>query len=563
MKRFGRPKQGTNEPGGSGPLVALKPGMSRTSSLVRKLCLPLVAGAASLAALAPSAASACGGFFCQVTPVEQNAERIYFEIEPGGVINTVVEISYSGAPEGFSWIVPILETPELFEVPASALQVLDGGTVPTIIPPPSRCSTPTPRSPFAFASEGVSMDDAANVDVEDLPQVGPFDPEVVSSDDPEALIEWLNENDYLITPAMEPFVADYVTSGMKFLAMKLAPGAGVADITPIGMTTTGAQPMVPISLTSVSANPEMGVMVFIIGEGRYESDNFANMVVDVEDVQADPRNGDNNYYPLVSWLIDEAGGRAFVTEFADTTAVTQEGVNNFFSGASDDQEAREWISAMLSRNAYVTRMYSRLSGWEMTTDPSFARAASDETVSRTLDLSSRPAIDVCGPNREPEPCGQTYCGTDSMCATTDAGVDGCVCAAGSTARVIQEPTGPGGFLRDTVVCQQTELEFLADVLGSEDGPANPCDFASCGEFGQCTAVNGFATCSCDEGFAAVPSGAGGSVCSQVRETFAPDQLLWNSAGCSGGCSSEPSQGGAGAAWMLLALLGPMARRRKR
>lgn len=512
--------------------------------------------------MAPSTASACGGFFCQITPVEQNAERIYFELEPGGTINTVVEISYSGSPEGFSWIVPILETPELFTVPASTLQVLDGGTVPSIIPPPAKCSTPSPPSMNAFARAEDSMDGGSGVDVEDLPQVGPFDPEVVSSDDPAALIDWLNENDYLITPAMEPFIADYVTSGMKFLAMKLAPGTGVADITPIGMTTNGTQPMVPISLTSVSANPEMGVMVFVFGEGRYESDNFANMVVDIEDVQADPRNGDNNYYPLLSWLIDEAGGRAFVTEFADTSVVTQQGLDTFFSGAADDEEARAWVSSVLSRNAYVTRMYSRLSGWEMTTDPSFARAATDDTVSRTLDLSYRPAIEVCGPNQEPEPCGQTYCGKDSMCATTDAGVDGCVCATGSTARVIQEPTGPGGFLRDTVVCQQTELEFLADVLGTEDGPADPCDSTTCGEFGQCMAVNGFATCSCDEGFAAVPNGAGGSVCSQVKETFEPDQLLWNTAGCSG-CSSEPTQGGAGAALLLLALLGPMVRRRKR
>ena len=303
--------------------------------------------------------------------------------------------------------------------------------------------------------------------------------------------------------------------------------------------------------------------MFIAGGGRYESDNFANMTVDVADVQADPRNGANNYYPLLSWLIDEAGGRAFVTEYADTAAVTRSNIDNFFGFfADDDQEARDYLGGVLSRHAYVTRLYTRISGWEMAFDPSFARAGSDATVSRTLDLSDRPAVEVCGPNNDPEPCGQMYCGQGSMCATTDAGIDGCVCADGTSARVIREPGGPGGFLQDTVTCQNAEFEFLADVLGTPDGPADPCDEATCGEFGQCQAVNGFPTCACDAGFAAVPDGAGGAVCSQVKKTFEADTLLWNSAGCGGGCSTEPSRGGAGAALLML-LLAPLVRRRRR
>jgi len=539
--------------------------MHRLSLVSRVLCLPLVAGALAAATLAPSTADACGGFFCQITPVEQNAERILFEINPDGTLTTVVEISYAGEPEAFSWVVPVLETPDLLAVPPSTLRLLDGGTVPSIIPPPTKCSTPQAGG-FGMsrgAENAPTADDAGGgVTVEDLPTVGPFEPEVVSSDDAGALIEWLNDNGYLITPAMEPFVAQYVASGMKFLAMKLTPGADTADITPIAMTYAGTSPMVPITLTSVSAEPEMGVMVFIAGQGRYESDNFTNMTVDVADVQADPRNGANNYYPLLSWLIDEAGGRAFVTEYADTSRVTQAGIDNFFMGTADEPEARTYVTDMLTRSAYVTRMYTRLSGWEMVMDPSFARAGSDATVGRLLDLSDRPAVEVCGPNSEPEPCGQMYCGESSMCATTDSGIDGCVCGANSTARVIREPGGPGGFLRETVVCQNTELELLGDIVGTDAGPADPCDISACGEFGECMAVNGFPTCSCDEGFAAVPDGAGGAVCSKVKKTFEADTLLWNSAGC-GGCSAEPTRGGAGAALLLLGLLAPMARRRRR
>lgn len=529
-------------------------------------CASLATGALLATLLAPTPAHACGGFFCQITPVEQNAERILFEIDPNGTILTTVEISYVGDPEGFSWVVPVSETPELLTVPPSTLRLLDGATVPNIIAPPTKCTGPGGGGLMRMGGMAPTAEDAANdggVDVEDLPQVGPFDPEVVSSDDPGELIDWLNDNGYLITEAMEPYVANYVTSGMKFLAMKLAPGAGVADITPISMRYTGTTPMVPISLTAVAAEPEMGVMVFVAGEGRYESDNFSNLTVDVADVQADPRNGANNYYPLLSWLIDEAGGRAFVTEFADTAPATRQNLDNFFGFfADDDAEAREALGQILDRNAYITRLYTRISGWEMEFDPSFARAETDATVSRTLDLSDRPAVEVCGNNNEPEPCGQMYCGADAMCATTDAGIDGCVCPEGSVARVISEPTGPGGFLQQTIVCQDASLDLMADVLGTVDGPADPCDDATCGEFGQCVAVNGFATCSCDAGFAAVPDGAGGSVCSQVKKTFEPNQLLWSSTGC-GGCSASPTPGGAGVLALLVGLLAPLARRRRR
>ena len=204
--------------------------------------------------LAPRLVFACGGFFCsavQVEPVEQNAERILFEVN-GDVVTATVEIKYSGEPEGFAWVVPTSaqSSDELnleVEVPGDVLALLDDVTAPAIIPPPSECGSNF-RSGGAvgmmadFGAESAPTDDA--VDVEDLPQVGPYEPQLVSSDDPDALVAWLNENDYLITPEMEPFVADYVAQGKKFLAMKLAPGSEVADVAPISMSYAGSTPTI-------------------------------------------------------------------------------------------------------------------------------------------------------------------------------------------------------------------------------------------------------------------------------------------------------------------------------
>jgi hypothetical protein len=144
---------------------------------------------------------------------------------------------------------------------------------------------------------------------------------------------------------------------------------------------------------------------------------------------------------------------------------------------------------------------------------------------------------------------------DALCATTEAGVEGCVCADGSTARAISEPLRPGGIAVPTVTCQVNDLEFLASEVEA-GGVADPCETYSCGDSGACVAVNGFPTCRCDEGFAAVPVGDGTAVCARVRRTFGPDQI-----GRLAGCSSCDASAGSASLFSLLALL-PLIRRRR-
>ena len=61
-----------------------------------------ISAACGLALLAPSTASACGGFFCSNTPVNQSGERIAFVLEDGHV-EAHVEILYSGSAKKFAW----------------------------------------------------------------------------------------------------------------------------------------------------------------------------------------------------------------------------------------------------------------------------------------------------------------------------------------------------------------------------------------------------------------------------------------------------------------------------
>ncbi|HCP45393.1 MAG TPA: hypothetical protein DIU15_05095 [Deltaproteobacteria bacterium] len=533
------------------------------SALPAYLATLVLAAAFSL----PSTALACGGFFCQAQPVEQNAERILFEVNGDGTITATVEVRYSGDPADFSWVVPVPDTPTLDVVPQSTLTTLDIATVPQIISPPTRCTRPPPLLlPFVGMAEPEQfLQNDAGVDVSDLPSVGPYDDiQVVSSDDPSALTTWLADNGYLITSEMEPFIANYVEQDYKFLGMKLAPQAGISDIAPISMTFAIDQPMVPLVLTSVAAEPEMGVLIFVAANERYEADNFQNLVIDRADVQMNPRTRQNNYYPLSSWMIDEAGGQAFITELAQPSENITDAISSLFLATPDATEVEAYLQLVLARRPYVTRLFTRVSGWEMLTDPTF-RPSEGGDISRFIDLSDRPEVEICASDPIADirqPCGDTYCGVGALCATTDTGMDGCVCPSGTVARSISAPAGLGQPTTRTVTCQLEEFDMLVSAREDGTAPQDPCLNASCGDNGQCVDVGGFATCDCDDNYAAVTDSLGQLTCEKAVRTFDSSQLLWTEAnGCS--CStSGTAQSLSRGAIVALALL-PLAALRRR
>ena len=62
--------------------------------------------------LTPTAALACGGFFCFTQPIDQSAERILY-IRNSDSITVHIQISYTGDDEQFSWVLPLMSVPQL------------------------------------------------------------------------------------------------------------------------------------------------------------------------------------------------------------------------------------------------------------------------------------------------------------------------------------------------------------------------------------------------------------------------------------------------------------------
>jgi hypothetical protein len=339
---------------------------------MRRAILPLVLFGICAMCMPAPAARACGGFFCTNVPVDQSAERIIFAVnEAAGTIDAYVQINYTGSPEQFAWVVPVPNPPKVDVADIATINELDGLTRPNYIAPPMPDDCPVPV-PAAGGGDGVTVFGQGSV--------GPYDYAIVGSEDPRALVQWLRDNGYQITPAMEPLVGVYVKEKMDFLAMKLQPKKEVKDIQPVKMTYKSSKPMIPLRLTAVAANPDMAVVTWIFAKAQAEPENYAKIAIPNDQIVFGIFSG-NNYTSLVSQGADQHAGHAFVTEFAGPTKDL---------GATDPT-----LSTLLRQYPYLTRVYTRLSPEEMTVDPVFRFSPDLPTVSNVHDLSKDARVWDC------------------------------------------------------------------------------------------------------------------------------------------------------------------------
>ncbi|MFZ0544347.1 MAG: DUF2330 domain-containing protein [Candidatus Promineifilaceae bacterium] len=330
-------------------------------------------------------AEACGGLFCQNSPVDQNAERIIFTQNRDGTVSAIIQIQYTGFSEDFSWILP-LPTPitaEDIEVPEtgmSAFLELEQATNPVFIPPPTPdCARQDDGFGFALGAVPPALQEGS-VEVFASGEVGPFGFDVIGSEDPNALIIWLRDHSYMVTEQMEPLINVYVEEQMVFLAMRLLPEQGVQDIQPVKVTYATERPMIPLRLTAVAANPDMAVIVWFYGEKQAIPVNYAHMEVADEELTFFTFGG-NNYRTLMGQRADEYGGQAFITEYA---------------APSHELAVSDPLLQQLGRDyPYLTRLNTVLSPEEMTVDPVFDYDPQLRDVSNVHDLSDKTGLYDC------------------------------------------------------------------------------------------------------------------------------------------------------------------------
>ncbi|HEY7376802.1 MAG TPA: DUF2330 domain-containing protein [Polyangia bacterium] len=300
-------------------------------------------------------AEACGGLFCNgpppnpltPLPVAQNGENVVFSFTPdpaGGAptLQAHIQILYTGDAAKFSWVVPVDAPPTLSTGTDRLFTALAGVTTPRYQPNYQTDGTCLPNPGVGGAggfggsftgtgggggSTGAGGSGAGGVTVVSQGAVGPFDTAVVKSDDPTALKTWLTSNEYVVTDAASALIDAYVRENKYFVALRLLNGVGVKSIQPIVLTFRGTEACVPLRLTAIAANPNMPVLVWVLSSQRVAPRGYYEIKID--EARIDWPNFGSNYggpTGLVSKAADEAGGNAFVTEYAGPSSVAQRSV---------------------------------------------------------------------------------------------------------------------------------------------------------------------------------------------------------------------------------------------
>jgi hypothetical protein len=269
---------------------------------------------------------ACGGFFCNSSqPVNQNAERILFAAQEGQ-IEMHVQIQYQGPPVGFGWILPVAPGVET-EVSSEALFIaLDRLYTPNFnlsYEYDESCNNPdevqydSNEESGNFRGQDSGLPPEApepTVQVISREPVGPYDRAILQADNIDVLREWLNENEYQIPEAIDEKLSPYIEGGAVFVVIKLLADSDAGDLVPLKLTFPGDSPTIPILPTAVSAEPDMGMIVHILGAYRAIPSNYQHVVINEAAINWEARG--NNYADVVSQAADEAGGQAFTTDYA-------------------------------------------------------------------------------------------------------------------------------------------------------------------------------------------------------------------------------------------------------
>ena len=351
---------------------------------------------------ATQSAQACGGFFCQNSPIDQNAERIIFTQNHDDTVSALIQIQYTGSAPDFSWILPLPEAigAEAVEVPEDAMaafQELEVATDPVFIRPPTPdCAVPPP---MALAAAPAAASGA--VEVFASGEVGPYGFDVIGSEDPDALVTWLRDNDYRVTEEMEPLINVYVDEAFVFLAMRLLPDQGAQDIQPVKVTYPAERPMIPLRLTAVAANPDMAVMTWFYADSQAVPENYGKMEIADSELVFFGFGGRSNYRQLMGQKADEFAGQAFITEYAAPTP--------------ELSVSHPLLQALREDYPYVTRLNTLISPEEMTIDPTFDYDPGLEDVSNVHDLSGLIGVYDC------ERQGSTATSVSSAGASAPAG----------------------------------------------------------------------------------------------------------------------------------------------
>ncbi|NQY12233.1 MAG: DUF2330 domain-containing protein [Henriciella sp.] len=302
--------------------------------ILRHLAGACALGLTSFALSAPSAAAFCGFYVAKAdTDLFNDASKVVLVRDQDRTVVTMAS-DYRGDVNEFAMVVPVVDIPEREQINVAnpaLVDHLDEYTAPRLVEyydeNPCEAIRYELRS-MAGAPQAVFAEEAAEMAPEDLGvtieaeyEVGEYDILILSAEESDGLITWLNQNDYRIPYGAEEVVGAYLKRGMKFFVAKvnLERHDGSSMLRPIQVAYEDEDFMLPIRLGTVNAEGKQELFVFAITrEGRVETTNYKTVKLPSNmDVPIFVKDEFGEFYKaMFEHQTDKQNGKAVFMEYA-------------------------------------------------------------------------------------------------------------------------------------------------------------------------------------------------------------------------------------------------------
>jgi hypothetical protein len=366
-------------------------GHPRSISMTNKIASRLkstAAVAAVFAAIAGPAAAFCGFYVAKADSKLFNKSSKVVLTRDGNTTAITMASDYEGAPKEFAVVITVptfIERKQIGIVEGKTVDHLDAYTAPRLVEyhdhdpcSPIVMYRAVPSSaPGRFNS--ASMTDSVRhrgVTVEATYDVGEYDVSILSAQESDGLVNFLNDNGYKIPDGAEAVLGSYIKQKMRFFVAKVnldrMERMGNGFLRPLQVRYETAKFMLPLRLGTVNANgPQDLIILALTKNGRIESSNYRTVKLPTDvDVPLFVKDDFGNFYKaMFERAVAREDMRAVFVEYAwdmgwcDPCAADPLSNKELVElgarwiGSDDDKPYRMMGGG--GSNAYVTRLHVR------------------------------------------------------------------------------------------------------------------------------------------------------------------------------------------------------------
>lgn len=346
-----------------------------------------VAAIAVLAAIAGPAAAFCGFYVAKADSKLFNKSSKVVLARDGNTTAITMASDYEGEPKEFAVVIPVptfIERKQIGVVEMKTIDHLDAFTAPRLVeyhdgdPCAPRVVYATPgRGPLPATAGTVLAFDRGRykgVTVEANYDVGEYDVSILSAQESDGLVNYLNDNGYRIPRGADAVLGSYIRQKMRFFIAKVnldrMQTLGNGYLRPLQVRYETPKFMLPIRLGTVNANGPQDLIVYALTRnGRVETANYRTVALpsNVSVPLFVKHDFPTFYKAMFDKVVEREAMRAVFVEYAWDMAWCDPCAANPMSNKELVELGARWIASDDDRpfrsvqgaNAYVTRLHLR------------------------------------------------------------------------------------------------------------------------------------------------------------------------------------------------------------